>query len=292
MNPPPGAVRPQRTLARAAEIEGVGVHGGRKVHLRLEPAAAGSGIRFIRTDMNGAPPVAVSPDNVKKSGVQRMTVLQAPPGDRNSPAVGMTEHLLAACMARGLTNLIVKLDAPECPILDGSALPYWKLLEQAGLEDQDQRLRPYRLRRPVCLIRPDADIVALPADRMRLTFFGEFQQRGLPDEQVTFDLDQDDFGSEIAPARTFTFYEDIRPLLEANLIQGGSLDCAIVLRDGSPMTGSYRLKNELARHKLLDLLGDLGVLGRPVMASISARKTGHAVHHEFIDLLKKELTDE
>jgi UDP-3-O-acyl-N-acetylglucosamine deacetylase len=185
----------------------------------------------------------------------------------------------------------VRLDAPECPILDGSALEYWRLLEQAGTVEQAAPARMLRLRRPVCLLRPDADIVALPADQMRLTFFGEFHQRGLPDETATFVLGRDDFEHEIAPARTFTFYEDIHPLLEANLIKGGSLDCAIVLKDGGPMNGGFRIENELARHKLLDLLGDLGVLGAPILASISARKTGHALHHAFIERLREELVD-
>jgi UDP-3-O-[3-hydroxymyristoyl] N-acetylglucosamine deacetylase len=281
----------QQTISRPVEIEGVGVHGGRRTRLRLEPAPEHHGIVFVRDDLQDAPEIPVRPESVKTAGVQRMTVLHRPDLAGASPIVGMTEHLLAACMARGITNLRARLDAPECPILDGSALEYWRLLERAGTATQAAPARRLRLRRPVCLLRPDADIVALPADHMRLTFFGEFHQRGVPDERATFVLGRDDFEREIAPARTFTFYEDIRPLLEANLIQGGSLDCAIVLKDGGPMTGDYRLDNELARHKLLDLLGDLGVLGAPILASISARKTGHALHHAFIEKLREELLD-
>lgn len=288
--PSPPAPRLQRTLRRPAEIEGVGVHGGRRVRLRLEPADQGHGIRFVRGDLPGAPEIILSPDAVKRTGVQRMTVLECRTGD-SVATVGMTEHLLAACMAAGLTNLRVVLDAPECPILDGSSLEYWRLITDAGFVDQPAPAPFYRLRRPVYMTTPECDIVALPAERMRLTFFGEFQAKGLPDEQVTFDLDRDDFAAEIAPARTFAFYEEIQPLLDANLIQGGSLDCAIVLRDGKPMNTDWRLQNELARHKLLDLLGDLGVLGAPVLASISARRSGHALHHDFIALLKEELID-
>jgi UDP-3-O-[3-hydroxymyristoyl] N-acetylglucosamine deacetylase len=286
---PPLAARPQQTIGSVVETQGVGVHGGRPVTLRLEPAPVDHGIRFVRADLPGAPEIAVTPEAVRRTGVQRMTVLESTLA--NGATVGMTEHLLAACMAAGLTNLRALLDAPECPILDGSSLEYWRLIETAGLVSQDAPARLYRLRRPVCFTAPDADIVALPADRMRLTFFAEFRSKGLPDEQVTFELGRDDFASGIAPARTFAFYDEIQPLLDANLIQGGSLDCAIVLRDGRPMNTAYRLQNELARHKLLDLLGDLGVLGAPVLASISARKTGHALHHDFIALLKKELID-
>lgn len=290
MTPASFPVRHQQTLARGVEVGGVGVHGGRRVRLRLEPAAPDHGIRFIRTDLPGNPEIRLSPDAVRRNGVQRMTLLEN--RDEAAPAtVGMTEHLLAACMSAGLSNLRVLLDAPECPILDGSSLEYWRLIHDAGLETQNAPARFYRLRRPVCLTTPDCDIVALPADRMRLTFFAEFRDKGLPDEQVTFELGRGDFATEIAPARTFAFYEEIQPLLEANLIQGGSLDCAIVLRDGKPMNTDWRLQNELARHKLLDLLGDLGVLGAPVLASISARRSGHALHHDFIALLKEELID-
>ncbi len=283
--------RAQKTITKSVEIEGVGVHGGRQVRLRLEPAEADSGIRFFRIDLPGTPVIPVSPASVKRSGVQRMTVLQAPGAEGSVATVGMTEHLLAACSAAGLTNLNVIINAAECPILDGSALEYWRLIETAGLLDQGKPARVLRLRKPVCLITPDADIIALPAGRMRLTFFGEFRNRGFADEQATFDLSHGDFSRDIAPARTFAFYEEIESMLNDDLIQGGSLDCAIVIRDGQPMNTAYRLKNELARHKLLDLMGDLGVLGAPVLASISARKSGHALHHDFIELLKEELTD-
>lgn len=282
----------QKTIRQPVEIEGVGVHGGRAVRLRLEPAENDAGIRFLRTDLPGSPVIPVSPRSVRRSGVQRMTVLESATGDGTLASVGMTEHLLAACSAAGITNLEVRIDAPECPILDGSSLEYWRRLEQAGVQEQDRPARVFRLRRPVCLTTPDADLVALPADRMRLTYFAEFRNRGFPDEQVTFDVERDDFSTEIAPARTFAFHEEIEALLKRDLIQGGSLDCAIVIRDGKPMNTAYRLQNELARHKLLDLLGDLGVLGAPVLAAISARKSGHALHHEFVARMKEELIDE
>lgn len=287
----PVPTRRQKTIERPVEVEGVGVHGGRPVRLRLEPAEPDAGIRFVRTDLPGTPVIPVSPQSVRRSGVQRMTVLESA-GENGTPAVvGMTEHLLAACLAAGITNLTARIDAAECPILDGSSLEYWRLLERGGVKSQDRAARVLRLRRPVCLTTPDADLVALPADRMRLTYFAEFRSRGLADEQVTFDVERDDFATQIAPARTFAFYEEIESLLKSNLIQGGSLDCAVVLRDGKPMNTSWRLQNELARHKLLDLLGDLGVLGAPVLAAISARKSGHALHHEFIDRMKEELID-
>ena len=257
--------------------------------LRLEPASAGEGIVFVRADLPGHPAIAVAPENVKFDQLQRMTVLEAPRQGAEPIKVAMVEHLLAACAGLGVTDLRVILHGWECPIFDGSALPYIELIEKGGMKTLDRPIAPWRLRRPVILHADRADLVALPAERMRLTFFAEFSQWGMDDEQVTFEPGRDDFSREIAPARTFCFWEDIEQLVEQGLIKGGSLENAIVLRDGKPMNGKYRLQSELARHKLLDLLGDLAVLGRPVAALISARATGHALHHQFIRLLLKEL---
>lgn len=282
----------QRTIKKEVGSEGVGVHGGKTVHLRLEPAPENAGIVFVRGDLASAPEIPVGPDSVDLSGVQRMTLLR-PPGDRTSDvAIGMTEHLLATCTAMGVTNLRITVDAPECPIFDGSGLEYLRLIERAGIEDQSAPARSFRLKRPVVMIKESAEMIALPAEKTRLTFFGEFAHAGLSDEQVTFEVGKDDFATALAPARTFCFYEDIRPLLEANLIQGGSLDSAIVLRDGKVMNGKFRMEKELASHKLLDLLGDLALIGGRINASISARRTGHALHHEFLQMLREEITDE
>lgn len=279
----------QRTIARAAEAEGIGVHGGHPVRLRLEPAPPDSAIVFVRADLPGAPELRVAPETVAPDSLNRMTVL------RNSQApeasVGMTEHLLSACYGNGVTNLRIAIDAPECPIFDGSAMKYVQLLHQCGIEKQPRPARQFRLRKPVVLATDRAEIVALPAERTRLTFFAEFRHAGMSDEQVTFEPGADDYNALVAPARTFCFEHEVEKLREAGLIKGGSLDCAIVLKDGKPIQGEYRLQNELARHKLLDLMGDLAVLGGPVLALISARASGHALHYEFVRMLEKELID-
>lgn len=282
----------QRTIRRSVEIEGAGVHGGQSVRLRLEPAPADSGILFHRIDLPGSAPIPARLESVRTGGVQRMSVLQgASTNGAQAPVVGMVEHLLAACAGLGVTNLNVSLDSAECPILDGSACEYARLLHDAGLEDQAVPARVYRLSRPVCLLKEGAEIIAIPALRPRYTFFGEFRHAGIADQQVTFDPQSDDFMKEIAPARTFCFWEEVKGLFDSGLIRGGSLENAIVLRDGRPMNGEYRMENELARHKLLDLMGDLAVLGRPLCAMVSARRTGHALHHEFNRLLAPELID-
>lgn len=286
MNPPAPA---QRTISCAVEAEGKGVHSGKPVRLRLEPAAPDSGIVFVREDMPGAPEVPARPENVSYAALQRMTVLERPLANGEKARVGMIEHLLSACAGLGVWNLRVVLDGYECPIFDGSAKEYVELLRGAGIADQGAPQRRWRLTKPVAILRDNAEIIAIPAERMRCTYFGEFRHAGIPDQQATIDLDRDDYAALVAPARTFCFHHEIEPLLKAGLIQGGSLDCAIVLKDGKPANGDYRIDNELARHKLLDLIGDLAILGAPVAAMISARASGHLLHQEFVRELLKEI---
>lgn len=283
----------QRTLARSIEAEGLGVHSGKPAKMRLDPAPADSGVVFIRTDLPGAPEIPAAPGSVKKEMLRRMTVLEGAPG----ATVGMVEHLLAACAAMGLVNVRVSLSGFECPIFDGSGAHYTRLIREAGLREQEAPFRSWRLDRPVALLRENAELVALPAEFTRYTFFAEFVHAGMPDQQATFELFRDDWETEIAPARTFCFWRDVAGLFQAGLIQGGSTANAIVLHDGKPVRVrpdlkpepdpdfAYRLPAELARHKLLDLIGDLAILGAPVRALISARASGHALHQEFASML-------
>jgi UDP-3-O-acyl N-acetylglucosamine deacetylase len=298
MLPAPQPRTGQRTLRNPAEAEDFGVHSGRRVRLRLLPAAENSGIAFVRTDLPGAPEIPARSENVHRAALQRMTVLR---NGVASAEVGMVEHLLAVCVGLGVDNLRVELDSAECPIFDGSGAAYVRLIREAGLVEQLSPVRRFHLRRPVALLRENCDLVAIPAERVRFTFFAEFRHAGMTDQQVTFDPSREDFASGIAPARTFCFWNDIEGLLNAGLIKGGSTENAIVLKDGRPIKlapdGSPvedadfrpRLPNELARHKLLDLMGDLAVLGGELCALISARASGHSAHQEFARLLQAEL---
>jgi UDP-3-O-acyl N-acetylglucosamine deacetylase len=275
----------QTTLARAVEACGVALHSGASIHVRLLPAPADAGIRFRRADLPHQPIIPVSPDAIRRDAANRRTELTEPAGT----AVATTEHLLAACLGLGLDNALIELDGPELPIFDGSALPYVDLIDRAGLTELDAPRRLWRLRRPVSLVRERAQLHAVPAAQLCLAFVADLAAAGLPCQVASLALHPDTFRAAIAPARTFCFYEDVEQLRAAGLIRGGSLDCAIVLRDGRPIGTDYRLPNELSCHKLLDLMGDLAILGRPIGALISAHATGHALHHEFIDLLRKEL---
>ena len=278
----------QHTILRPAKADGVGLHTGINVNLRLLEAEPDEGLTFIRTDLDGRPEIKVSPDTVDHQVLRRRT------GLINSDGVTLatTEHFLATCLAMGLDNARIEIDGPELPIFDGSAQPFVELLNEAGLREQNEPRRHWRLLKPVSLISDRAEIIAVPTERMELGFFALLERAGLPNQACDFCLNNGhDYGTHIAPSRTCVFYEDVERLREAGLIRGGSLDCAIVLRDGEPMHGGYRMKNELAAHKLLDLLGDLAVLGRPIHALITARGAGHALNHEFIQALRKELTE-
>lgn len=277
--------RRQTTIERSVATEGIGLHSGQVTRVELEPAEANEGIVFIRTDLPGAPCILAKPESVNNEMLSRRTELL----DASGASVIMIEHMLAACLALGVDNVRVNMNGPEMPIFDGSALPYAKLLNEAGLQKLDPPRQPWRLKRTVTFISAAAEIVAVPAESMTIAFFADLGHANMFDQAAEFQVGPGDFTADLAPARTWVFYDDVAKLQDAGLIRGGSLDCAIVIRDGKPMNTHYRLDQELARHKLLDFLGDLAILGRPIHALLTARGTGHRLHHQFIDMLRKEL---
>jgi UDP-3-O-[3-hydroxymyristoyl] N-acetylglucosamine deacetylase len=279
---------PQHTVTAPATLAGVGLHTGASVRVTVQPAAADHGLVFVRTDLPGAPEIPARHASINAAALTRRTELTGPGG----ASVATIEHLLAACFGLGIDNARFEIDGPEVPILDGSALPWTDLLQRVGRTPQAAPRRPLRLRRPVSLIRDTAEIIAVPAERLHATFFADLSRAGMQNQAASFTLGRDDFAQCLAPARTFTFHEDVEKLRAAGLIRGGSLECAIILKDGAPFQTEYRLPNELACHKLLDLIGDLAILGRPVAAMITARATGHALHHAFVQQLLEELYDD
>ena len=283
--------RKQTTVAREAELRGVGLHTGAEVALRLTPAPADYGVVFVRTDLPGEPRVPVCPEGVAAENLRRRTELRGEGG----AGVATTEHLLAACAGLGLDNVRVELDGPEVPILDGSGLPFVELIDRAGLRELEPRARAWRLQRPVSMIVDGAEIHAIPAEAQSMVFFAMLGGLGLANQCAEITLngagDAERFRAQVAPARTWVRYEDVEQLRAAGLIRGGSLESAIVLREGLPMQTAYRMANELAAHKLLDLMGDFAILGRPVHALITARGSGHALNFAFVEQLRKELAE-
>ena len=270
----------QATLAREVSYEGVGIHTGERCRTRFRPAPPGAGIRFVRTDLPDQPEIVVAPENAVYDNTQgRRTILRSGPAE-----VHTVEHLLAAVAGVGIDNIRIELDArePGDPG-DGSAALFVDLLKQAGREEQSEERRYLDLHGPVRFQRGISELVAVPHPTLRLSVTIEYPQTFIGTQHASFDVVPEVFASEIAPARTFVLQRDVDKLRAAGLIQGGSLDNAILVDDNRVVNeGGLRFSNEFVRHKVLDLLGDLTLLGRPLRAHVMAWRSGHESHIPFV----------
>ena len=271
----------QRTIARPVTYSGVGLHSGNQCHMTFLPAPAYTGIRFVRTDLEGHPQIAVDPDHVV--GVERGTTIGV-----NGTQVQTIEHVLAAIAARGIDNLVIELDAGEPPVADGSSLPFWKALEEARKTELDAPRRTYRVEEPIFYEEGDVEITLLPSDRLQVSFSIDFDHPLVRHQFASFEITPETFEREIAPARTFGFLHEIEQLKAAGLIRGGNLRNAIVIGDDKILNEDHlRFPTELVRHKILDLLGDLKVLNVDLQAHIIAHRSGHRTHLELVRILKR-----
>lgn len=278
------------TLRHPVSISGVGLHCGQNVHVELHPRQT-VGIVFVRVDCAGAPEIVPHLDHVART--THATTLEC-----NGLTVGTTEHLLAALWAAGVTHCRIELDGPEVPILDGSAQPWCVLINEAGLQpvlngldSGGQRtlgsnLRPiYVLREPICIYAGSACVFGLPHSEFRLSVAVEYATEWPSRQSIDMRVDTATFADELAPARTFTLQEWVDPLRAQGLIRGGSPDNALVLDENGP-SSPWRLENELARHKALDVVGDLALLfasnGGALRAHIVAIKAGHEAHRAWM----------
>jgi UDP-3-O-[3-hydroxymyristoyl] N-acetylglucosamine deacetylase/3-hydroxyacyl-[acyl-carrier-protein] dehydratase len=273
----------QRTIARPVTYSGVGLHSGNQCHMTFLPAAANTGIRFVRTDLPGHPQIAVDPDHVV--GVERGTTIGV-----NGTEVQTIEHVLAAIAARGIDNLVIELDAGEPPVADGSSLPFWKALQDAGTTELDAPRRTYRVEEPIFFEEGDVEITLLPSDRLQVSFSIDFDHPLVRHQFESFEITPETFEREIAPARTFGFLHEIEQLKAAGLIRGGNLRNAIVIGDDKILNEDHlRFPTELVRHKILDLLGDLKVLNVDLKAHIIAHRSGHRTHLQLVRILKRRI---
>jgi UDP-3-O-acyl N-acetylglucosamine deacetylase len=272
---------PQRTLARSVVGGGHGLHSGVRTGLILHPLPAGSGIRFGKVGSEETIEALV--ENVESTGYA--TTLY-----KHGLVVRTVEHLMAALHAYGVTNLLVKVDS-EVPILDGSAAELCDLIESAGIQEQDATVPVFEIREPVRLDSAEGwSIRAEPYDGLRVTYELSYPEP-VGEQTYTFELDgAAAFRGEIAPARTFGFVEEIRALESAGLGQGGQLGNFILINESGIVNTRLRFPEELARHKILDLLGDLYLLGCPLHASVHARKTGHRHNIALVRELRAQAT--
>lgn len=272
----------QRTVGSPASLAGTSLHTGQPVTLTLKPAPADFGIKFRRVDIPDQP--FINADVEKVQTVERATSLA-----EGSVKVHTVEHILSALTGMGIDNAVIEMDANEPPIGDGSSAPYVELIKSAGIVEQEVPRRYLEVREAVTIETKGGSILTiLPSKQFRVsvTCVG-------PENRITqyFDavITPETYEKELAPARTFTFYEDIKPLLEKGLIKGGSLENAVVIRGEELMSKEpMRFINEFARHKAMDLIGDLSLCGKPILGHVSAIKPGHGPNTELTAKLKKE----
>src|SRR4051794_6544597 len=270
----------QRTLRRPVSCTGIGLHSGNKVTLSLKPAPADYGIRFQRADLNG---LEIPATVTHLGGIQYQTGLT-----REAVSVETVEHLLAALAALGIDNAIVELNHPEVPIMDGSAAPWvYLILNEAGVKRLTAPRRFLKVLRPISLSHGDKRIALYPSDHFKVTYSISFDHPLLRHQSRTMRITEETFVEDIAPARTFGFLKEVEMLRQRGLALGGSLDNAIVLGETGPLN-ALRFEDEFVRHKILDVIGDLSLVGYPVVGHLVAHRGGHALHTAFAARILEE----
>ena len=273
----------QRTIAKPIAFEGVGLHTGMPCRVEFRPAPPDSGIRFIRLDLPGSPEIPVSPQYARADTEHmRRTILKS--GDAE---VHTVEHILAAAAGLEIDNLAIALTSKEpAEPRDGSAAPYVRMFQEAGLVDQHVPRRFFRVSEPVRYEENGVVLVGLPHDGLRITFTIEYDDAYLGTQHATYDIDKDVFVKEIAPARTFVLQRDVDALRARGMILGGSLQNAVVVQPKGILNQEpLRFDNEFVRHKILDFIGDLYLLGRPALGHFVSIKSGHATNVRFVQRL-------
>jgi UDP-3-O-[3-hydroxymyristoyl] N-acetylglucosamine deacetylase len=274
-------LRFETTIQRPVEAAGVGLHSGVPVKVRILPAPPSTGIVFLRTDLDRFP-VPASWRHVAR--VSYATSLM-----RQGVLISTTEHMLSVFYSMGLDNAYVEIDNLEVPILDGSGLPYVKLIESAGLK-QHRRLRRYlRVRRAVMVEDHGRRISILPAESFQLTCEVFYDHPLVGRQMLEMEVIPDHYASQIAPARTFGFEADLGRMKDMGLIRGASLENAVCFNGDRVMNpGGLRFPDECCRHKALDLIGDLALLGKPLLGHVIAERAGHAMHTALVNKIMSD----
>jgi UDP-3-O-[3-hydroxymyristoyl] N-acetylglucosamine deacetylase len=272
----------QTTIASSATTEGVGLHTGVYGHVTLTPAPAETGIVFRRSDLDNFP-IEAQAHNVAR--VSYATSLM-----KQGVLLSTTEHLLAAIYSCGIDNIYIDIDSIEIPILDGSAEPFMQMLEHCGIRRIRRRRRFLKVLKPLEVVEGDRRIGIYPADEFRVRCYVDFPHPLVGKQEFAMAVNAASFRQLLARARTFCFERDIQPLRAMGLIRGGSLENAIVLTENGVMNGPLRFPDEFSRHKALDLIGDLALVGLPLLARVEAHKAGHALHTQIVGLLLADPT--
>jgi UDP-3-O-[3-hydroxymyristoyl] N-acetylglucosamine deacetylase len=268
----------QKTISQSINFQGHGIHSGENVNITLKPASKNTGITFVRTDQNNCA-INASVENLHNAN--RATILK-----NNQTTINTPEHLLAACFGLGIDNLIIEIDNNEVPIMDGSSKNFVEKLLQAGIKDLAAPKEKIIIKEPIIVKNQAAYLMALPCNTFKITFLIDYPETFIGDQIKSSEINDQTFINEIAPARTYGFYSEVKDLLEKNLAQGGTLENAVVVAENNYMN-KLRFDDELVRHKILDLIGDLAIIGKPINGHFVGVKSGHALNGELVRELRR-----
>ena len=271
----------QRTVQSEIGCTGIGLHTGKKVSITIKPMDPNSGIRFWRSDLVDCPHISACLENVVDTRLATTI-------GRNGHIVSTVEHLMSAFAGMGIDNALVELDGPEIPIMDGSAGPFMYLLRNVGISLQDEVKKFFLIKKPFSLKSGDKNISVYPSRELKITYIIDFDHPLLSEQTYVLRFSGAAFMKEISRARTFGFLKDVETLKNNGFAQGGSLNNAIVLDDFRVLNSDgLRYRDEFVRHKILDLIGDLHLLGMPIIGHFVINKSGHTLNHVFLTELRK-----
>lgn len=269
----------QTTIKRPVKAAGIGLHSGRKVSIRIKPAPAGTGISFIRRDVD---PTMIIPAKVAfVVDTSFATTIGA-----SHAIIGTIEHLMAAFAGIGIDNAIVEIDGPEVPAMDGSAAPFMALMIEAGISRLARTRKYIKILEPVSVAEEGRSITIEPSAGFSVSFDIDFESRAISRQHYQLEITKNNFIHKIGIARTFGFLHEVELMRNNGLALGGSLDNAVVIDEDSVINSEgLRFSDEFVRHKILDLIGDMALMGMPVLGRVTAVKSGHALHHRLASML-------
>lgn len=271
----------QQTIKRPVSFSGIGIHTGNKVNMTWKPAPVDHGIKFVRTDLDSKP--VIEPHIRHVGDTTRWTTI-----GNGTAVIHTVEHVLAALTGFGIDNLLIELDGNEPPVGDGSAKPFVKLIKDAGIQPQEGKREIFQPREVVHVEVGDSLAIVLPSDHLRVSCTIHFGKPGLDAQFLSLAIEPATFESQISSARTFAFYEEIQYLIDKGLIKGGSLENAVLIRGDSILsTEPLRFRDEFVRHKILDIIGDITLLGRPLAGHIVVVRPGHGLNAALTKALAK-----
>ncbi|MBI3615648.1 MAG: UDP-3-O-[3-hydroxymyristoyl] N-acetylglucosamine deacetylase [Candidatus Omnitrophica bacterium] len=281
-----GSFLSQRTIRRPARVEGIGLHTGRSVRVEFKPAPADSGITFVRSDLAGSEPIVASVATILDANRRpRRTSI-----GNGRVEVHTIEHLMASCFGSGIDNLLVEVNGEEIPGLDGSAHPFIEIFRQAGIQEQMIPRRPVQIREPVWIEEDSAAVAILPDEAFRISYTLSYPVASLSAQFFSATVTPEFFEAQVAPSRTFCLAQEVEALRKIGLGKGATYENTVVVEPNGRIVGNHlRYPDEFVRHKVLDLIGDLYLLGRPILGHVMAIRSGHALNLKLLQRLRQNL---